>query len=223
MFNAEKYLTGCLESVSNQSFHSAEHIVVDGGSTDGTLDILKHNSARWISEPDDGMYDAINKGLNLASGEIVGYINADDRYYPDSLSIVQERFRTNPEIDFVCGYCTYIDEQGRKLATFRPSPMAFRFLGNVRITFAQPTVFWRKRVLSEIGLFNAEYKTAGDAEFFYRLLNGPYLGQLIKLPLAKFTVRADSLSAVMNREMGSEIANIRSENGINRFGPFNKR
>lgn len=216
VFNAAKYLNRCLDSVACQTHQNVEHIVVDGGSTDGTLDILKNSGARWLSEPDNGMYDAVNKGLALGSGEIVGYLNADDALFPDSLAHVSKAFQSSPDIGFVYGYCTYVDEEFRSLATFKPSPLTARLGCQTRITFAQPTVYWSQKLQLELGVFNPELKTAGDADFFYRLLNGPYRGSLIRRPLASFMVRPDALSATMEREMGREVAGIRSANKISK-------
>ena len=79
--NSAKYLQECIDSVVNQTYRNIEHIIIDGGSTDGTIDIIKHydnHIAKWVSEADNGIYDAINKGMNLASGEVIGILNSDD-------------------------------------------------------------------------------------------------------------------------------------------------
>lgn len=219
VFNGEKYLPGCIESVSRQTQANVDHIVVDGASTDSTLDIIRSSAVRWISESDDGMYDAVNKGLKLAQSQIVGYLNADDRLFPDSLKLICDLFNKKSDIDFVYGHCTYIDEDERPLATFRPSPLSGRISGKSRITFAQPTVYWRSRVHSKIGYFNTQYKTAGDADFFYRMINSGFRGQLIQRPIAEFMVRPTALSSVMQKEMGREINQIREANGISPLGP----
>ena len=95
VFNQVDYIETTIQSVLNQNYPNLEYIVVDGGSTDGTIDIIKKYGSqitKWISEPDQGLYYAMNKGLRLCSGDIVGILNSDDIYYPDTLSIVNTYF-----------------------------------------------------------------------------------------------------------------------------------
>ena len=93
-YNSEKYLEECIKSIMSQKYKDFEHIIVDGGSTDGTLDILKKYerlyNMRWISEKDDGMYDAINKGMRMANGDVLSWINSDDVYHPWTLFSVNK-------------------------------------------------------------------------------------------------------------------------------------
>lgn len=213
-FESAEYLGGCIDSVAKQSVPPIEHIVVDGGSSDCTVELLKSSQTIWISEPDEGMYDAVNKGIRLATGEIVGYVNSDDRLNPEALEAIEHAFRSNPDVKFVFGYCTYVDRLDRKLATFKPSPLALRFRSRVRITFAQPTVFWRRKLHDEIGYFDSSLKTAADAEFFYRLLSGSYRGYLIRLPLARFMVRSGALSVASSELMSAEMKSIYAANNV---------
>ena len=99
VYNGEKYLQQTIDSVVNQSYRNIEFIIIDGGSTDGTLDIIKANEesvSKWISEPDEGLYDAMNKGIRLSRGEIIGMINSDDWYELDAVKIMVEAFLNNP-------------------------------------------------------------------------------------------------------------------------------
>ena len=194
-----------------------EHIVVDGASTDGTVELLKEAGVRWISEPDNGMYDAINKGLLMANGDIIGYVNADDRLTDGALKIIYNVFASDTSIDFVYGRCTYVDSSGSSLATFRPSPLSLRLRARCRITFAQPTVFWRRSLHDHIGYFNSEFKTAGDADFFYKLLSGRFRGRSINKTLATFMVRDDALSTASAREMHEEMKRIRATYRVSRI------
>ena len=102
--NSEKFLQETIDSLSKQTHQNFEHIIVDGASTDKTLDIIKknsHNITKWISEPDQGLYYAMNKGLRLCSGDIVGILNSDDIYYPDTLSIVNTYFLKKKSIFYL--------------------------------------------------------------------------------------------------------------------------
>ena len=93
--NSEKYLEENIKSLSNQTYKNFEHIIIDGDSRDGTLQIIKkysNNITKWISEPDQGLYFAMNKGIQLSSGDIIGILNSDDIYYPEALNIVNKYF-----------------------------------------------------------------------------------------------------------------------------------
>ena len=113
--NAAATLQETLDSVRDQGYPDVEHIVVDGGSTDGTLELLESASGvRWVSEPDDGRVDAANKGLAMASGDVVAWLNADDRYEPGALTAVGEALARNPAAVWVTGYCRIIDDAGKR-------------------------------------------------------------------------------------------------------------
>lgn len=113
-FNSDKYIEDCIQSVLNQNYPNFEHIIIDGGSTDGTIEILKkYPHLKWISEPDEGQSDAINKGIKLASGDILGWQNSDDYYLPSVFNKVYRVF--DERIDIVFGDCIFVDEQTRFL------------------------------------------------------------------------------------------------------------
>lgn len=198
-FNCAQYLEETILSVRVQNYSNIEHIVVDGGSTDGSVDILKKydGQIKWISEPDNGMYDAINKGFAMARGEILTYINADDLYFSkDTIRLVIDEFARNASIDFTYGHCAFTDVKGKILYTYKSPPfkrkIALAFPKNI---FQQPTCFWRKRV--HIG-FDSMLYLAGDAKFF-RYLCKNHNGKRINKTIAKFRVRDDSIS-FLNRE-----------------------
>src|SRR5512136_2730372 len=115
--NAERFLAGCLASVAAQGDSLYEHIIVDGGSTDATLEIIKSYAAtdsrvRWISEPDRGISDAMNKGVALATGDVITHLNADDYYpHPQVLSTVRDCFSRNPKEAWVTAGLTFVSEE----------------------------------------------------------------------------------------------------------------
>ena len=198
-FNCAQYLEETILSVRMQNYANIEHIVVDGGSTDGSVDILEKydGQIKWISEPDNGMYDAINKGFAMARGEILTYINADDLYFSkDTIRLVIDEFARDASIDFTYGHCAFTDVKGKILYISKAPPFSRKlFLAFPRTSFQQPTCFWRKR--AHIG-FDSSFKYAGDAEFF-RYLSKNHKGKRIKHTIAKFRVRVDCIS-FMNRE-----------------------
>ena len=119
VFNGERFIRGCIESVLNQSYADKEYIVVDGASTDKTVDIVKEYPLTWISEKDRGLYDAFNKGINISTGEIVCFLCADDMYaHTNVLQLAADTFASNPGADIVYGDIVYvdIDSSGKSLA-----------------------------------------------------------------------------------------------------------
>ena len=106
VFNGDKYLQETIDSIKKQNYKNYEYIIIDGGSTDKTLQIIKNNSSMidyWISEKDEGIYDAFNKGLNLAKGDYIGIINSDDTYEANTLEILAKYIALYPDIDFIFG------------------------------------------------------------------------------------------------------------------------
>jgi glycosyltransferase involved in cell wall biosynthesis len=118
VLNGRRFLPDLLESIRAQDYPRIEHIVVDGGSTDGTLDLLASTpNMRWVTAADRGMYDAINRGFRLAGGDVLAYQNADDRYVPGAISTAVRHLVAHPELDAVYGDFRYVDEQGRPLGS----------------------------------------------------------------------------------------------------------
>src|SRR5262249_50324954 len=115
--NQGRFIAATIESVASQSYKPFEHLVVDGGSTDGTLQVLRRYASlahlRWVSEPDYGQSDAINKGVGMVRGDVVGWLNADDLYYPGALAAIADAFARYPDADVVYGSGARIDEAGR--------------------------------------------------------------------------------------------------------------
>ncbi len=217
-FNNASFLTGNINSIINQSYRDVEHIVVDGGSTDGTVELLKsHRHIRWISERDNGMYEAINKGIGMASGQIISYLNSDDRYHENSLQWVNECFEGDEKLDFLYGCCTYIDEQEETICTFRPVPLWYAIVCKARITWAQPCCFWRKRIHDKVGIFDGSMRISGDADFFHRILFSGARGMMVRKPLARFMARKDCISNILVAKYNEEGRSIEEKYGINPF------
>jgi glycosyltransferase involved in cell wall biosynthesis len=169
--NQGRFIEQTLRSLETQTYRNFEHIVVDGESTDETLDILRRHEGgypmRWTSEPDAGMYDAINKGMSRASGDILAYLNSDDLYFPWTLEVIVSEFNRHPDADFVFGDALAInDETGQQDVYWMP-PFD---LADIRTTglLTQPAVFWRKAVLDEEGPFDTSLRYVADCEFWMR-------------------------------------------------------
>ena len=172
VFNGEKYLEETILSVANQDYANIEYIIVDGGSTDGTLDIIRKYDDRidyWQSEPDRGISDAMNKGIEMSSGTIVGIIHSDDYYAdPTVLRRVAEVFEHSPQIKALYGSQDYMDPvTGNTLLTWGrdTDPAEIK----KRMYIPHPTLFVRRKVYDDIGLFRLDYEVAMDYEFAIRL------------------------------------------------------
>jgi glycosyltransferase involved in cell wall biosynthesis len=172
VFNSETHLEETILSVTKQDYDNIEYIIVDGGSTDRTLDIIRKYADRidhWVSEPDRGISDAMNKGIKMSSGDIIGILHSDDLYAdPTVLGRVAEAFSHTPHINALYGIQDYIDPvTGITLLTWGrdtdPSEI------KKRMYIPHPTLFVRKKVYDEIGLFRLDYRVAMDYEFAIRL------------------------------------------------------
>lgn len=173
-FNAGQTLGDTLDSVAIQTFQNIEHIVVDGGSVDGTLDILKSITApffNWISEPDQGIYDAMNKGIAMATGEVIGTLNADDFYYDNTvLSQVAEVF-ADPSIEACYADLIYVDQlDSNKVVRYWRSCDFKQGLFEKGWMPAHPTFFVRRSVYEKLGVFDLDYRRQADFELTMRFL-----------------------------------------------------
>jgi len=169
-YNQGIFLKRTIDSVLNQDYPNMEYIVVDGGSEDGSLDILKSykDAFEWISEPDRGQTHAINKGFARARGMILGYLNSDDILYPGAISTVVEQFHENPEVDLLYGKADYIDEEDRKTGMYNTDEYSFeRNLFDCCI--CQPASFWRKRAADIVGKFDESLNYAMDYDYWLRM------------------------------------------------------
>ncbi len=169
-FNSVDFLGATLASVQRQTYAPLEHIVIDGGSTDGTLDLLRQSSARWVSEPDRGQTDALNKGLRLAQGDIIGWVNADDTYAPGAVAAAVAHLLADPAVGLVFADCLWIDAAGATLDTWRTRPTTFADLLLDGCVIAHQAAFVRRAVFEAVGPFDANLRYVMDYEWLLRAL-----------------------------------------------------
>jgi glycosyltransferase involved in cell wall biosynthesis len=202
-FNQRMYIEEALLSVKNQAYFQVEHIVIDGGSTDGTVEVLRDYARRsgwshlqWVSEPDQGQSDALNKGFKRASGEIIGWLNSDDCYRSECLRVVAESFEQNPETDILYGDYTWIDQGGAMLRVRREIDFdPFVLLYHRVLTVPTPSSFFRRNIFDNGNFINPKYHYSMDYEFFLRLFQKGYRFRHIPEVLADFRWQPESKSS----------------------------
>ena len=199
-FNQAAYIEECILSVVGQQYPNLEYIIIDGGSTDGTVDIIKkyeQHIAYWISEKDNGLYDALHRGFQKATGEIMGWINSDDFLIKRSLYSVADIFSNNQQVDWVQGHPCVADESGRIVfqRPQRSSKYSF-YLKEYHdgIFIQQESTYWRSRLWEKAGMsISRDYLYAGDFELWMRFYK--YAEQYTTPALiGAFRMRKDQIS-----------------------------
>lgn len=173
-YNQGQFLEETIRSVCHQDYPNLEYMIIDGGSTDNSIEIMRKYQSfltYWISEPDAGQSDAINKGWRKSTGEIIAWLNADDYYSPGALSHVATIFRENPEVVLVHGSANTHDQSGRTLLfTTAPQDMdPYEMIAGCGGVTTQPSIFWRRVVLDEIGYLNPNLHYVMDWEYCIRI------------------------------------------------------
>jgi glycosyltransferase involved in cell wall biosynthesis len=173
-YRQAQYIEATIQSVLAQNYPRLEYLVIDGGSADGTLDILPryHKFLRWWSEPDSGQAQAINKGFHRATGEIIAWLNSDDIYLPGTLHRVARFFQQHPAIDVVYGDYYLIDPAGRVVLRKKEIPFDYHILLYGLDYLSQPTVFFRRSLLTQFGFLDESLHYGLDWEYWLRLARG---------------------------------------------------
>ena len=196
-FNSARTLRDTIESIMQQDYENIEYIIIDGGSTDGTLEIIKEYKARInysISEKDNGIYDAMNKGIQVATGDIVGILNSDD-FYPNNyiLSIVSKAFSKN-SCDAVYGDLVYVDKLNiSKINRYWQAGEYTTSKIKNGWMLPHPTFFVKKRFYNKYGLYNTDFRSAADYEMILKLLYKHNIN-VIYIPMILVKMRAGGIS-----------------------------
>ena len=218
-FNCSKYLEDTIKSIISQNYPNLEYIVIDGGSTDGTVEIIRKYSdfiAFWISEPDDGMYDAINKGFQRSTGEIMAWLNSDDLYHNGALLCVGEIFEDLSEVEWIVGKSCLFNSEGlcakmndtQYWSKNRILSMDYKWI-------QQENVFWRRSLWIKAGAeMNLNFKLAGDFELWNRFFDYSCLHS-VQTSFAGFRLHGQQLSILQSKLYENEVAQINMGNKKN--------
>lgn len=209
-YNQGKFIEDTILAVKNQKYSNLEHIIIDGGSTDETLDIIRKYEGtynmRWISEPDNGPADAINKGFSMARGNIFAWINSDDFYELSVLKQIAETFKNNPDVDFVLGNWYEIRNKNVKILCkpLRGNHLNFLSLIHEGDFIGQPATFFTAQLFKKAGPLDINLKYAFDYDLWLRMFRLKIKYIYIDKPLATFRCHASSISIVNKEESVKE-------------------
>lgn len=195
-YNQGAFLEETIRSVLDQDYPNLEYIIIDGGSTDGSVDIIRKYAdklAYWVSEKDECHADALNKGFRRATGGIVAWLNSDDVYCPGTFEAVAKAFMADPDLDFVFGNSYETDEHLNIFRNDIHTRLSFAALVVLGMTLVQPTAFWKRELFDKYGYLNCDFFFSFDYEFFCRI-SRHVKSRHLKKHLAKFRLHANCKS-----------------------------
>jgi glycosyltransferase involved in cell wall biosynthesis len=216
-FRQVRYVRETLDSVA-QLRTPHEHIIFDGGSDDGTLDVLREHGGpevKWTSEPDRGQTHAVNKGFEVATGDLVMWINADDAVVPVAVDKAVEHLKRNPDLAAVYGGIELIDADSRTQRTYIPEAWSWRRMLYVGDYIPLPTVIFRRALIDQAGLLDEQWRDAADYDFYLRVFDGR---QVERIPetLVRFRFHEDSKTSKDVWTQQRELLEIRLKRARNR-------
>jgi glycosyltransferase involved in cell wall biosynthesis len=173
-FNQAQYLPETIESILNQNYPNLEYTIIDGGSTDGSIDVIKRyerHLAYWVSEKDSGQSEAINKGFKKATGELFAWVNSDDVLFPGCLRQIAEYYVKSSKPDIITGNVIYIDGEGKIRRFVRVPPQGRFFFYRGIWHVGSPVVFFRSALFREVGGLNLQYHLCMDLDLWVRMMN----------------------------------------------------
>ena len=214
-FNQALYLETAIQSVFGQDYSNIEYLIVDGGSTDGSVDLLKNHAANlayWVSEPDGGQTDAINKGFTRATGKYLGWLNADDRLHSVAVKEAVDFLESHPEVGMVYGDADYIDARGGVVGRFPAAQTNYTSLRRGYVHIPQQAAFWRRDLWQRVAPLDASFTFAMDYDLWVRLAKLSKLKYLPRL-WAQFRLHEDSKTLQNDQRAWDEMLKVHWREG----------
>lgn len=219
-YNQAKYLEATIQSVLDQDYENIEYIVVDGGSTDGSVDILHKYSDRlawWVSEPDQGQTNAINKGFARANGEILAWLNSDDTYLPQAVSQAAAKFQDSPETGLIYGDANFIDGEGRVIGKFNAQQTSYARLRRGGVYIPQQAAFWRADLWRQVGPLDPSFYFAMDYDLWVRLAKVSEIRYVPGNTWANFRLHDDAKTIAADERCWPEMLRVHRRDGGSYF------
>lgn len=221
-YNQAQFLEETIRSVLEQDYPNLEYWILDGGSTDGSLEIIQryaHRLAGWVSEPDRGQTDALNKGFHKARGEILAWLNSDDTYLPGAVSEAVHYLTKNPDIGLVYGDANLIDEHGKVLGSFPAAQTDYARLRRGYVHIPQQSAFFRANLWKQVGPLDPSFYFAMDYDLWVRLAKVSRL-LYISRRWANFRLHASGKSVISDDRCWPEMLRVHYREGGTWFSPL---
>ncbi|MCJ7715179.1 MAG: glycosyltransferase [Anaerolineales bacterium] len=222
-YNQAEFLAETINSVLNQTYPRIEYIIVDGDSTDGSVEIIKQFQDRiawWVSEKDQGQTDAINKGFQQASGDIFAWLNSDDRYHPQAVSEAVQYFIKNPEVGLVYGDLNFISHKGNIVGRFNARETNYQKLKRGFVHIPQPAAFWRASLWKEVGPLDPSMFFAMDYDLWTKIAKVSPIRYYEGHVWADFRIHDRSKTITADEQCWSEMLQIHRRDGGSWFSPL---
>lgn len=222
-FNQAKFLRQTIESVLSQDYPNIEYIIIDGGSTDGSLEIIKayeEHLAYWESAPDHGQTDAINKGFAKAKGKYLAWLNSDDIYQPGAISEAVEFLEEHPDVGMVYGDCTFIDAKGRRIGLFPAAQTDYARLRRGYVHIPQQSSFFRRELWEKVGPLDPSFYFAMDYDLWVRLAEETSLVYLPGRIWASFRLHGDAKTIAADDRCWPEMLRVHYREGGHWLSPI---
>ena len=221
-YNQKDFLGDTILSVLGQDYPALEYFVIDGGSTDGSVEIIKKYADKltgWVSKPDHGQTDAINKGFARSQGEIMAWLNSDDIYNPGAVSSAVEFLQKNPDIGLVYGDTDLIDASGQKIGRFNAQQTSYQRLMKGGVYIPQPAAFWRRDLWERSGPLDPSFYFAMDYDLWVRFAKLAPIQYFPEL-WASFRIHGEGKTTVSDDRCWPEMRVVHKREGGSIFSPF---